>query len=77
MLCRYDGFFREHDFQVVTQLVNFSQPDYFSMDIESFPELEAWLEVGFNSANYKKLPGESDSMAVRSFLLVDAPASFF
>eukprot|EP01043_Picozoa_sp_COSAG02_P007607 COSAG02_NODE_230_length_28060_cov_5.226816_22_plen_67_part_00 len=55
---------------MVTQLVNFSQPDFFSMDIESFPELEAWLEVGYNSANYRKLPGESDSMAVRLFGLV-------
>ena len=60
---------------MVTQLVNFSQPDYFSMDIESFPELEAWLEVGFNSANYKKLPGESDSMAVRHVGLVLAAAA--
>jgi hypothetical protein len=58
----------------VSQLVNFSQPDYFSMDIESFPELEAWLEVGFHSANYKKLPGESDSEAVRDFGLAFAPS---
>ena len=58
----------------MSQLVNFSQPDYFSMDIESFPELEAWLQVGFHSANYKKLPGESDSEAVRH---LDLPCAIF
>ena len=61
----YDGYFKQHDFAVVTQYVNYSQPDYFSVDIESFPELETWMEVGFKSANFAsaKRTGESDSAA--------------
>ena len=59
----YDGYFRNHDLAVVSQLVNFSQPQYFSVDIESFPGLETWVELGYKSANFVKQPGESDSAA--------------
>ena len=61
----YNGYFKTHDFAVVTQYVNYSQPDYLTVDIESFPELEAWMEIGFKSANFAsaKKSGESDSAA--------------
>ena len=37
------------------------------MDIESFPELEAWAVVGYKSANFarQKKAGETDSAATR------------
>ena len=65
----YDGWFKQHDFDVIKQLVNFTLPDYFSMDIEGFPELDQWIEVGFRSANFAaaKLPGETDSAASLRF----------
>jgi hypothetical protein len=63
----YDGWFKQHDFEVIRQLVNFTLPDYFSMDIEAFPELEKWIEVGFRSANFAKLPGETNSAASLRF----------
>eukprot|EP01043_Picozoa_sp_COSAG02_P002326 COSAG02_NODE_54_length_43941_cov_54.857990_2_plen_574_part_00 len=61
----YDGFFKQNDLETVTQLVQYTQPDYFSMDIESFPELEAWASVGYKSKNFvaAKKQGESDSSA--------------
>lgn len=61
----YDGFFKQNDLETVTKLVQYSQPDYFSMDIESFPELEAWVSVGYKSSNFvaAKKQGESDSTA--------------
>ena len=61
----YDGWFRQNDFETVFRHVNYSRPDYYSMDIEAFPEWEAWAAVGFKSANFveRKLPAESDSAA--------------
>ena len=48
----YDGWFRQNDFDTIFKHVNFSMPDYYSMDIESFPEWETWAEVGYKSKNF-------------------------
>eukprot|EP01052_Picozoa_sp_SAG31_P027229 SAG31_NODE_2531_length_5555_cov_4.715909_1_plen_952_part_00 len=65
----YDGWFKRHDFEVIRKIVNFTRPDYFSMDIEGFPELEKWIELGFRSANFAaaKVLGETDSAASLRF----------
>jgi hypothetical protein len=59
----YDGYFKQNDFDTITKLVKYTQPTYFSMDIESFPELEAWAVVGYKSTNFAaaKKQGETDS----------------
>ena len=61
----YDGFFRENDLAVVTKLVEYAKPDYFSMDIECWPELEAYVAVAYKSSLFgdAKHAGESDSAA--------------
>ena len=65
----YDGWFRKHDFQIIFKHVKFAMPDYYSMDIESFPEWEAWAQVGYKSKNFarRKLLGESDAAASQRF----------
>ena len=61
----YDGYFLQHDLDAIQRIVNYSQPDYLSMDIETLPQLEKWVELGFKSANFAaaKRRGESDSDA--------------
>lgn len=61
----YDGYFKQNDFDTITKLVKYAQPTYFSMDIEGFPELEAWAVVGYKSTNFvaAKKQGETTSAA--------------
>ena len=61
----YDGYFRQHDYQAIGQLVNYTKPDFLTMDIESLPQLEAWIRVGYKSSNFAgaKRAGERDSTA--------------
>lgn len=65
----YNGWFREHDFSIITKHVQFSMPDYYSMDIESFPDWESWAQVGYKSQIFekRKLLGESDAAASQRF----------
>eukprot|EP00040_Diaphanoeca_grandis_P028166 m.161880 g.161880 ORF g.161880 m.161880 type:complete len:971 (-) comp31257_c0_seq1:282-3194(-) len=65
----YDGFFKHNDFATVTKLAQYSQPDYVSMDIESFPSLAAYVNVGYKSANFAtgKQSHETDSEASLRF----------
>lgn len=61
----YDGFFRQNDYATVSKLVAYAQPDAFSFDIESFPFLEAYAKVGWQSDNFAagKQPNETDGDA--------------
>jgi hypothetical protein len=56
----YDGYFKQNDLATVTKLVKYAQPDYFSMDIESFPELEAWALVPSTLVNVYEIQTGGD-----------------
>lgn len=62
----YDGWFVQNDVSAIEKLVNYTQADYLSMDIETLPQLEQWIEVGSNSKNFPtvKKDGERDSEAL-------------
>jgi hypothetical protein len=42
----YDGWFKQNDLHAISKIVGYSQPDYWNMDIESFPSLEDWITTG-------------------------------
>jgi hypothetical protein len=50
----YDGWFQNNDFNTTYKHVLYSMPDYYSMDVESFPQWEAWAKVGYKSKNFAK-----------------------
>jgi hypothetical protein len=39
----YNGWFFRNDLAGVAKVVNYSKPDYMTVDIEAFPELEAYV----------------------------------
>jgi hypothetical protein len=59
----YRGWFFQNDLLGLQKLVNFSKPDFMTVDIESFPELEPYVAVAFKSKNFEpsRRKGESDS----------------
>ena len=63
--CAPAGWFFQNDLDGLAKLVNYSQADYVTMDIESFPELEPYVAVAYKSKNLKarQTKGETDSAA--------------
>lgn len=61
----YDGWFYQNDVAGVAKLIDYSKPDFFSMDIEALPSFESWASVAHLSANFqaRMLPSESHSQA--------------
>jgi hypothetical protein len=60
----YDGLFYRNDLATIGKLVAYSQPDFFNMDSELFPEFSAWSSVGYTSKNFQRrqrLSGEPAS----------------
>jgi len=56
-----DGIFYQNDVQRYAATVNYSQADYFSLDIEVLPEFGTWASVAHKSANFRRRvqPGEA------------------
>ena len=60
-----DGIFYQKDVRSVAATVNYSQADFFSLDIEVLPEFGTWAKVAHKSANFgrRMQPGEANSAA--------------
>jgi hypothetical protein len=59
----YNGWFFRNDLAGVAKLINYSKPDFMTVDIEAFQELEPYVAVAYKSKNFeaRRRPGESDS----------------
>jgi hypothetical protein len=68
----YDGWFKSNNFAAIEKLVQYAQPDYWSMDIESFSSLEAWTAVGYQSANFQRLKVEGETNSQASVRFADS-----
>ena len=61
----YDGFFFRNDLDAIAGSVDRAQSDYVTFDVESLPDFNSWMDVGYTSENFegRRLDGESDSAA--------------
>lgn len=59
----YDGFFFSNDVHAITNITEYAQPDFLTMDTECMPELETYVAVADKSANFapSRVPGETVS----------------